>query len=84
VPHPLRRCWANTCVGGCRGGCVIALFSTVEVTDVTARAGIVSASGSTIVAVSTITGVGSRGRGLVSTQPMILGFVRATEMEARG
>ena len=20
VPHPLRRCWANTCVGGCCGG----------------------------------------------------------------
>jgi len=63
VPHPLRRCWANTCVGGCRGGGVIALFSTVDITDVSARAGIVGASGSTIAAVSTITGVGSRRRG---------------------
>jgi hypothetical protein len=47
----------------------------VDVTDVSAWAGIVSASGSTIVAVSTITGVGSRRPALVSTQPMILGFV---------
>jgi hypothetical protein len=35
-------------------------------------------SGSTIAAVSTIAGVGSRGRGLVSTQLMILGFVVPT------
>jgi len=34
MPHPLRRCWTNTCVGGCYGGGVIALFSTVGGTDV--------------------------------------------------
>jgi hypothetical protein len=40
--------------------------------------------GSTIAAVSTITGVRSRRRGLVSTQPMILSFVvPATEMSTK-
>jgi len=49
----------------------------VNVTDLGARAGIVSA-GSTIAVASMITGVGSRRHGLVSTQPMILGFVVPT------
>jgi hypothetical protein len=45
VRHPLRRCWANTCVGGCCGGLSHSAFSAVDVTDVSAQAGIGSASG---------------------------------------
>jgi hypothetical protein len=78
VPHPLRRCLREYLCRRLLRRLSHSAFSMMDVTDVSARAGIVSASGSTIAAVSTITGVGSRRRGLVTTQPMILGFVVPT------
>jgi len=82
VPHPLRRCLREYLCRRLLGRLSHSAFSMMDVTDVSARAGIVSASGSTIAAVSTITGVGRVARSVSRADD--LGFVvPATEISTK-
>ena len=80
MPHPLRRCLREYLCRRLLRRLSHSAFSMMDVTDVSARAGIVSASGSTIAAVSTITGVGRVARSVSRADD--LGFVvPATEYQ---